>query len=115
MDEYLETLGDKSTSGGKKEAAAVEKVEEAVDDKTRKPMTKLRKTIARRLVQVKNETAMLTTFNEVDMSEVMKIRKREKEPFLKEFGAKLTFLPFFIKATISALKGISRCQRLHRW
>lgn len=67
-------------------------------------MSKLRKTIAKRLVQVKNETAMLTTFNEVDMSEVMKIRNREKEVFQKEHGAKLTFLPFFIKAAISALK-----------
>ncbi len=78
--------------------------EEEDDDVTRKPMTKLRKTIAKRLVQVKNETAMLTTFNEVDMSEIMKIRNREKDGFLKEFGAKLTYLPFFIKATISALK-----------
>lgn len=97
MDDFLSTLGQT-----KKETAAPQVSTEG--DLERKPMTKLRKTIARRLVQVKNETAMLTTFNEVDMSEVMAIRAREKENFMKEFGAKLTFLPFFIKATISALK-----------
>jgi 2-oxoglutarate dehydrogenase E2 component (dihydrolipoamide succinyltransferase) len=70
----------------------------------RKAMSKLRKVIAKRLVQVKNETAMLTTFNEVDMKAIMAIREREKEAFQKRYGAKLTFLPFFVKAVISALK-----------
>ncbi len=70
----------------------------------REPLSKLRKTIAKRLVQVKNETAMLTTFNEVDLSAIVEIRNREKDDFLKKYGVKLTYLPFFIKAAISALK-----------
>jgi 2-oxoglutarate dehydrogenase E2 component (dihydrolipoamide succinyltransferase) len=70
----------------------------------REPLSKIRKTIAKRLVQVKNETAMLTTFNEVDLSKVVEIRNLEKDDFLKKHGLKLTYLPFFIKAAISALK-----------
>ena len=99
MDDYLSNLGKKNT-----EAISPQSQEKIDSDVTRKPMSKLRKTIAKRLVQVKNETAMLTTFNEVDMSNVMAIRTREKENFMKEHGAKLTFLPFFIKAAVSALK-----------
>lgn len=67
-------------------------------------MTGLRKTIAHRLVEVKNTTAMLTTFNEVDMTEVMKIRSREKEEFEKKYGVKLGFLSFFVTACSFALK-----------
>jgi 2-oxoglutarate dehydrogenase E2 component (dihydrolipoamide succinyltransferase) len=67
-------------------------------------MSKLRKTIAERLVAVKNETAMLTTFNEIDMSAIMKIRAKEQESFQKKSGVKLGFMSFFIKATVAALK-----------
>lgn len=67
-------------------------------------MTALRKTIAQRLVEVKNQTAMLTTFNEVDMSKVMAIRSEEKESFEKKHGVKLGFLSFFVTACSSALK-----------
>lgn len=70
----------------------------------RKPMSKLRKVIAKRLVAVKNETAMLTTFNEIDMSAVANLRAKEKEAFQKKHAAKLTYLPFFIKAAVSALQ-----------
>lgn len=87
----------------KEEVRIVKEVEEEASQE-RKPMSKLRKTIAKRLVQVKNETAMLTTFNEVDMSQIMHLRDREKEAFQKRCGAKLTFLPFFIKAAVFALK-----------
>lgn len=76
----------------------------AIAEQRREPLSKLRKTIAKRLVQVKNETAMLTTFNEVDLSEIVAIRNREKDEFFKRHGVKLTYLPFFIKAAISALK-----------
>lgn len=72
----------------------------------REPMSRLRKTIAKKLVQVKNETAMLTTFNEVDMSAIVTMRNREKEEFQKKCGAKLTFVPFFVKACVSALRAI---------
>lgn len=72
----------------------------------RAPMSSLRKTIAQRLVDVKNQTAMLTTFNEINMSAVMAIREREKESFQKRYGVKLGFMSFFVKAAASALKAI---------
>lgn len=71
---------------------------------TRKKMTKLRKVIAQKLVEVKNQTAMLTTFNEVDMSAVMAVREKEQESFQKRHGIKLGFMSFFIKATVAALQ-----------
>jgi len=70
---------------------------------TRKKMSGLRKTIAKRLVEAKNTTAMLTTFNEVDMTEIMKIRSKEKDKFLEKNNVKLGFMSFFIKACVSAL------------
>ncbi len=70
----------------------------------RKKMSALRKTIATRLVEVKNKTAMLTTFNEVDMSKVMEIRAKEKQAFQEKYGVKLGFMSFFTKAVVSALK-----------
>src|SRR5271166_6636003 len=69
-------------------------------------MTKLRQTIARRLKDAQNTAAMLTTFNEVDMSEVMALRARYKDAFEKKHGAKLGFMGFFIKACVQALKEI---------
>lgn len=76
------------------------------DQTTRKKMSTLRKVIAARLVEAKNTTAMLTTFNEVDMSAVMMIRNREKDHFLKKYGVKLGFMSFFVKAVVAALKQI---------
>ncbi|MCP5505813.1 MAG: dihydrolipoyllysine-residue succinyltransferase [Chlamydiales bacterium] len=70
----------------------------------RKRMSGLRRTIAKRLVEAKNTTAMLTTFNEVDMSAVMEIRSREKDAFQKKHGVKLGFMSFFVKACCAALK-----------
>lgn len=70
----------------------------------RSKMSSLRKTIAQKLVEVKNTTAMLTTFNEVDMTKVIEIRTKEQENFLKKYGIKLGFMPFFIKASVAALK-----------
>ena len=71
---------------------------------SRKKMTKLRRTIAQRLVEVKNQTAMLTTFNEIDMSAVMKVREKEQEGFQKLHGVKLGFMSFFVKACVAALQ-----------
>lgn len=71
---------------------------------TRKPLSTIRKTIAKRLVEVKLETAMLTTFNEVDMSQIIQIREKHKETFQKKFGVKLGFMSFFVKAVVDALK-----------
>lgn len=70
----------------------------------REKMTSLRRTIAKRLVAVKNETAMLTTFNEVDMKPVMDLRSRYKDQFKEKFGVGLGFMSFFTKAVCVALK-----------
>ncbi len=67
-------------------------------------MTKLRQTIARRLKEAQNTAAMLTTFNEVDMSEVMALRTKYKDMFEKKHGTKLGFMSFFVKACTQALK-----------
>jgi 2-oxoglutarate dehydrogenase E2 component (dihydrolipoamide succinyltransferase) len=67
-------------------------------------MSRRRKTIAQRLLEAKQNTAMLTTFNEIDMSAVMDLRKRRNEEFQKHHGIKLGFMSFFVKAAISALK-----------
>ena len=69
-------------------------------------MTKLRQTIARRLKEAQNTAAMLTTFNEVDMSEVMALRVRYKDIFEKKHGVKLGFMGLFVKACVQALKDI---------
>ena len=71
---------------------------------TRQAMTPIRQRIAARLLQARQETAMLTTFNEADMSWVKKIRKRHQEQFTKKHGIKLGMMSFFVKASIEALK-----------
>ena len=70
----------------------------------REKMTSLRKTIAKRLVTVKNETAMLTTFNEVNMQPIMDLRAKYKESFKEKHGIGLGFMSFFTKAVTAALK-----------
>lgn len=70
----------------------------------RVPMTRLRARIAERLLQAQQNAAILTTFNEVNMKPVMELRARHKEKFEKEFGVKLGFMSFFVKASIEALK-----------
>ncbi|MEJ7645195.1 MAG: 2-oxoglutarate dehydrogenase complex dihydrolipoyllysine-residue succinyltransferase [Chryseolinea sp.] len=67
-------------------------------------MTSLRRTIAKRLVAVKNETAMLTTFNEVDMKPIMDMRSKYKDQFKEKYGVGLGFMSFFTKAVCAALK-----------
>jgi 2-oxoglutarate dehydrogenase E2 component (dihydrolipoamide succinyltransferase) len=68
-------------------------------------MTKRRQTIARRLVEAQRTAAMLTTFNEVDMSAVMALRERRKEAFKKQYGVGLGIASFFVRASVAALKG----------
>jgi 2-oxoglutarate dehydrogenase E2 component (dihydrolipoamide succinyltransferase) len=68
------------------------------------PMSKLRRTVAERLVEAQRNAALLTTFNEADMSSVMALRKEHGEAFQKKYGVKLGFMSFFVKATIDALK-----------
>ena len=73
---------------------------------TRKKMTPLRQKIAQRLVAAQHEAAMLTTFNEVDMSGVMELRKKYQDDFVKKNGVKLGFMSFFLKAVVHALKEV---------
>ncbi len=70
----------------------------------RVPMTPMRRTIARRLVESKQSTAMLTTFNEIDMSAAMGLRKKYQDAFVEKYGIKLGFMSLFVKASIEALK-----------
>ena len=77
--------------------------EEVVRETKRVPMSRLRKTVAERLVNVQRETAMLTTFNEVDMTEIMKIREQKGEDFFKKNQIKLGYMGFFVSAAVSAL------------
>lgn len=67
-------------------------------------MSRRRRTIATRLLEARNSTAMLTTFNEVDMTSVMNLRKRSHEQFIAKHGIKLGIVSFFVKAAIGALK-----------
>jgi 2-oxoglutarate dehydrogenase E2 component (dihydrolipoamide succinyltransferase) len=103
---------------GEKKERAEEQKREKGDDKDEKSdrdkvsgrserrirMSRRRQTIAKRLVEAQRTAAMLTTFNELDMSEVMKIRAERKESFEKRHGIKLGFMSFFVKAVVAALK-----------
>jgi len=73
---------------------------------TRTKLTKLRQTIATRLVRAQHEAAMLTTFNECDMSAVMALRAKYQDDFVKKHGVKLGFMSFFTKAVVQALKDV---------
>ena len=96
-EEYLDSIAEKEETFEKKQV--VEK-----PGQRRERMTKLRKIISQRLMEVRTQTAMLTTFNEVDMSQIVALRNREKENFQKKYGIKLGFTSFFVKASISALQ-----------
>ncbi len=71
---------------------------------TREPMSRMRKTIAKRLLEVTQEKAMLTTFNEIDMTNMMDLRSRKRDEFEEQFGVRLGFMSFFTKAVVAALK-----------
>ncbi|MCF8473279.1 MAG: 2-oxoglutarate dehydrogenase complex dihydrolipoyllysine-residue succinyltransferase [Emcibacter sp.] len=96
------SLGDASSSP----SAVFESVTETVPQEEVVPMTRLRRTIAKRLKDAQNTAAMLTTYNEVDMSAVIKLRNQYKDMFEKKHGSKLGFMSFFVKACVQALKEI---------
>jgi len=75
---------------------------------TRTPLSPLRRKLGRRLVAVKNETAMLTTFNEVDMSSLMDLRKRYQQAFIEKHGLRLGLMSFFVKACAESLRHFPR-------
>lgn len=101
-------LASQQDAGAKKNATATpEKAStSSVSSRSEKrvPMTRLRKRVAERLLQAKNNTAMLTTFNEVNMKPIMDLRKHYGEAFEKRHGVRLGFMSFYIKAVIEALK-----------
>jgi 2-oxoglutarate dehydrogenase E2 component (dihydrolipoamide succinyltransferase) len=70
------------------------------------PMSMLRRKVAERLVQAQQTAALLTTFNEIDMTEMMELRKRHQDAFVKKYGIKLGFMSFFVKAAVEPLKQI---------
>lgn len=103
IDQYLIQQKNLTGSNAKKEAPAAIPVLNQLREK-RVPMTRLRKRIAERLLEAKNNTAMLTTFNEINMKPVMDLRKQYGEAFEKRHGIRLGFMSFYIKAVLEALK-----------
>ena len=77
-----------------------------VEGTTRKRMSMMRRTIANRLVSAQNEAAMLTTFNEVDMSQIIDIRKKHQKQFTETYGVKLGYMSLFVKAVVHGLKTV---------
>ena len=71
------------------------------------PLSKIRRTIATRLKDAQNTAAILTTFNEIDMSEIINVREAKKEDFMKRYDVKLGFMSFFVKASVMALQEFS--------
>jgi 2-oxoglutarate dehydrogenase E2 component (dihydrolipoamide succinyltransferase) len=94
----------KSGVGSSKFEVRSSKSETSSRETDHKKMTPLRKKLSERLVSVKNETAMLTTFNEVNMTPIMEIRKKYKDTFMKKHDVNLGFMSFFTKAVTEALK-----------
>jgi 2-oxoglutarate dehydrogenase E2 component (dihydrolipoamide succinyltransferase) len=92
------TPGDRNSEPAESQVSGYARTEQRV------PMTRLRARIAERLVEAQHTAAMLTTFNEVDLTEVMELRKRYKESFEKKHGVRLGFMSFFAKASVEALK-----------
>jgi 2-oxoglutarate dehydrogenase E2 component (dihydrolipoamide succinyltransferase) len=109
MLEAIERAAAQPTPVAQPAAAVQVRAPSPADDAAREErvkMTRLRQTIARRLKDAQNTAAMLTTFNEVDMSEVMKLRTQYRDQFEKKHGTKLGFMGFFVRACVQALKEI---------
>nr|MBL0710050.1 2-oxo acid dehydrogenase subunit E2 [Colwellia sp.] len=104
--EDVEAAANKPKSAPVAKTAAPVAVAQDLGERTQKrvPMTRLRKTIATRLLEAKNSTAMLTTFNEVNMKPIMDLRKQYKDLFEKTHDTRLGFMSFYVKAVTEALK-----------
>ena len=98
--------GEKTDSDRVVTQAQVLKTEIREARETRIKMSPLRKKIAQRLVQATQQAALLTTFNEVDMTRVMELRKKHQSDFVEKYGIKLGFMSFFTKAVVAALKSV---------
>ncbi|WP_409306312.1 2-oxoglutarate dehydrogenase complex dihydrolipoyllysine-residue succinyltransferase [Pectobacterium sp. B1J-3] len=99
-------LAEQKKSAKKEEKPATSPSAPALGNRSEKrvPMTRLRKRVAERLLEAKNSTAMLTTFNEVNMQPIMDLRKQYGEAFEKRHGVRLGFMSFYLKAVVEALK-----------
>lgn len=92
------------TNGPSAKAAPTAAARSSEGDEEVVPMTMLRRRIAERLVEAQQQAALLTTFNEIDMTAVLALRKQRQDAFVKRYGIKLGFMSFFVKAAIDALK-----------
>jgi 2-oxoglutarate dehydrogenase E2 component (dihydrolipoamide succinyltransferase) len=106
VEKHLKAPAPAATTASPSATSAIAVPSAAAGERTEKrvPMTRLRKTIANRLLQAKNTTAMLTTFNEVNMKPIMDLRKQYQESFEKRHGIRLGFMSFYVKAVTEALK-----------
>ncbi|WP_113627345.1 2-oxoglutarate dehydrogenase complex dihydrolipoyllysine-residue succinyltransferase [Pectobacterium peruviense] len=105
VDKHLATQKKDSGKAAKPEAPAASPAPVlGARSEKRVPMTRLRKRVAERLLEAKNSTAMLTTFNEINMQPIMDLRKQYGEAFEKRHGVRLGFMSFYIKAVVEALK-----------
>jgi 2-oxoglutarate dehydrogenase E2 component (dihydrolipoamide succinyltransferase) len=104
VEKHLKAATPSAATPSAASATAVPSVAAGERTEKRVPMTRLRKTIANRLLQAKNTTAMLTTFNEVNMKPIMDLRKQYQESFEKRHGIRLGFMSFYVKAVTEALK-----------
>ncbi|MFT3810749.1 MAG: 2-oxoglutarate dehydrogenase complex dihydrolipoyllysine-residue succinyltransferase [Micropepsaceae bacterium] len=102
----LENVAAQVKQGAAQPAAQPHAPRETGPREERVKMTRLRQTIAKRLKEAQNNAAMLTTFNEVDMTEIMKLRKEYQDGFEKRHGVRIGFMSFFVKACVNALKEI---------
>lgn len=104
--ENEESKQEKSSSSSSSSSSSASHGEQSNRHKNTEKMTRLRRTISKRLVEAKNSTAMLTTFNEVDMTEILSLRKKYKEKFKEKYDVNLGFMSFFTKACCLALKEV---------
>jgi len=104
VEKYLKGGNSSTTSAPATDDAVAAELPTGTRTEKRVPMTRLRKTIANRLLEAKNSTAMLTTFNEVNMKPIMDLRKQYQDSFEKRHGIRLGFMSFYVKAVTEALK-----------
>ncbi len=104
VDKHLAKAGKAEAAKAPAAAEAAPQPQLGARSEKRVPMTRLRKRVAERLLEAKNSTAMLTTFNEVNMKPIMELRKQYGDAFEKRHGVRLGFMSFYIKAVVEALK-----------
>lgn len=104
VEKFIKDGGASAKSSESKKAPGSAPVSVGLREEKRVPMTRLRKRIAERLVEAQQTAAILTTFNDINMKEVVELRSRYKEQFEKVHGTRLGFMSFFVKATVEALK-----------